>query len=37
MPILLKCEERVNFERFVFKDRARYRKLMDVELVRMFI
>jgi hypothetical protein len=36
VPILLKCEERVNLERLVSKDRAKHGKLTDVELVRAF-
>jgi broad-specificity NMP kinase len=36
VPILLKCEERVNLERLVSEDRAKHRKLTDVELVRTF-
>jgi len=36
VPILLKCEERVNLERLVSKDRAKHGKLTDVALVRTF-
>ncbi|CZR59410.1 uncharacterized protein PAC_09302 [Phialocephala subalpina] len=36
VPILLRCEERVNLERLVSEDRAKHRKLTDVDLVRVF-